>query len=146
MSPETILTEFLRDDAGTPLGRGMPSGRPQRADGESHYRAWQTLVRLDPCAFCAGESGTVDHVEPRSRPARGIGSVHGWINTVGACVRCNAAKRHRNLLWFLYQRRWANLPHPAGPAHATRRLACRRPREAAARLRAGRARAPSRKA
>ena len=103
-----ILQDFLRDDAGTPLGRGMPSGRPLRADGQSHYDAWLALVRRDPCVFCLGPAGTVDHIEPRSQPARGIGSVHGWINTAGACAACNGSTRDRPLLRFMHQRKWAN--------------------------------------
>lgn len=100
------IREFLRDDAGSPLGVGMPSGRTLRADGESHYAAWQRLLRLDPCAFCAGPGGTVDHVEPRSRAARGVGgSPHGWQNLVGACETCNGAKRDSSLLAYLHRRR-----------------------------------------
>ena len=63
-------------------------------------------MRLDPCAYCGtlGPSGTVDHVEPRSRSTRGLGSAHAWLNTVGACVRCNGAKRDSVLLAFLHRR------------------------------------------
>jgi 5-methylcytosine-specific restriction endonuclease McrA len=116
---EHLLHDFLRDDAGSPLGTGMPSGAPLRADGESHYEAWQSLLRRDPCSYCGagGASGTVDHVDPRSRPARGLGTVHGWINTVGACARCNGAKRDLGVLVFLHRRRWG--------ARALRRRAVR---------------------
>jgi hypothetical protein len=100
-----VLDEFLRDDGGTPLGRGYPSGRPLRRDGERHYDAWLRMLRSDPCAYCGGEGGTVDHVEPRSRAARGLGSVHGWINTVGACQPCNGRKGDRDLLPWLAGRR-----------------------------------------
>lgn len=127
MSTETFLTDFLRDDAGMPLGRGMPSGRPLRTDGQSHYEAWQSLVRRDPCSYCHDAGGTVDHLEPRSRTARGIGSVHGWINTAGACSACNGSKRDRDLLWFLYLRARAAKRRPAKPAHAKTRRACRWP-------------------
>jgi 5-methylcytosine-specific restriction endonuclease McrA len=110
MSPtdlQRLTATFLRDDAGTPLGRGMPSGAPLRADGQSHYAAWLALLRHDPCAYCArpGAGGTVDHVEPRSRPVRGLGTAHGWTNVVGACARCNGAKRDLRLLTFLHRRR-----------------------------------------
>ena len=107
MTDRTSLPDhFLRDDAGSPLGPGMPSGRPLRADGQSHYEAWLSLERLDPCAYCAtpGPSGTVDHVEPRSRSTRGLGGAHAWLNTVGACVGCNGAKRDSGLLAFLHRR------------------------------------------
>nr|WP_320670781.1 HNH endonuclease [Patulibacter sp. DM4] len=104
----TTLDRFLREDAGTPLGVGMPSGRPLRLDGERHYDAWLRLLRADPCAYCGARTGTartIDHVEPRSRSTRGIGSAHGWINVVAACQRCNGAKADRPLLLFLLTRR-----------------------------------------
>ena len=102
-----LLIQFLRDDAGTPLGTGMPSGSPLRVDGESHYDAWLALIRRDPCSYCGrrGPAGTVDHVEPRCRSARGLGSPHGWINTVGSCTGCNGSKRDLALLVFLARRR-----------------------------------------
>lgn len=101
-----LINQFLRDDAGTPLGT---SGAPLRRDGESHYEAWLALARRDPCAYCPrpGAAGTVDHVEPQSRSARGLGGAHSWLNTVGACARCNGAKRDLDLLVFLHRRRWS---------------------------------------
>ena len=42
MTDLTALTrDFLRDDGGSPLGPGMPTGSPLRADGQSHYDAWR---------------------------------------------------------------------------------------------------------
>ncbi|MTD46998.1 HNH endonuclease [Conexibacter sp. W3-3-2] len=106
MTRDALLTTYLRDDAGTPLGPGMPGGRPLRRDGERHYDAWLALVRLDPCAYCGVvPAGTVDHVEPRSRSTRGLGGAHGWTNVVGACERCNGRKADRPLLAFLRARR-----------------------------------------
>ncbi len=137
-----LTYDFLRDDAGTPLGHGMPSGAPLRADGQSHYEAWLALLRRDPCSYCgaAGGSGTVDHVDPRSRPARGVGSVHGWINTVGACARCNGAKRDLGLLVFLHRRRWSGVAmRPDQPVRTARRSVRRWPHEVTAHLRVGRA-------
>jgi hypothetical protein len=104
-----LLHTFLRDDAGHPLGPGMPMGAPLREDGQSHYDAWQAILRRDPCAYCgAARSGTVDHIEPRSRPSRGIGSAHGWVNLTGACSRCNGAKRDTDLLLFLARRQYGH--------------------------------------
>jgi len=107
MTLQRLIDQFLRDDAGTPLGTGMPSGRPLRADGQSHYEAWQALLRRDPCAYCGvAGAGTVDHVEPRSRPARGVGrTAHAWLNLAGACAACNGAKRDLDLVVFLARRR-----------------------------------------
>jgi len=55
------------------------------------------------CGSTAG--GTVDHDAPRARPARGVRSVHGWGNVVGACGPCNGAKRARSLPAFPLSRR-----------------------------------------
>ncbi|HVF79503.1 MAG TPA: HNH endonuclease [Solirubrobacteraceae bacterium] len=139
---QRLMRDFARDDAGTPLGIGMPIGGPLRADGQSHYEAWQSLLRRDPCSYCGavGGAGTVDHVDPRSRAARGFGTVHGWVNTVGACTGCNGAKRDLDLLVFLYRRRWKGaIVRPGSPARASRRIVRRWPPEATAHLRVGRA-------
>ena len=78
--------------------------------------------------------------DARSRGAHGVGTVHGWINTVGACAGCNGAKRDLALLVFLYRRRWSvTSAHPGEPARATRRVVCRWPHDATAHLRVGRA-------
>ena len=99
---DTHIETFLRDDPGHPLGGGgMPTGRPLGEDG-GHGARWMRLLRLDPCAYCGARSGTVDHVEPRCRPNR---TTHRWVNWVGACARCNHAKRDRALLLFLLIRR-----------------------------------------
>lgn len=144
---QRLMRDFLRDDAGTPLGAGMPSGGTLRADGQSHYEAWQSLLRRDPCSYCGavGASGTVDHVDARSRGARGLGTVHGWVNTVGACSCCNGAKRDLGLLVFLHRRRWsATTTRPGEPARATRTIVRRWPHEDTAHLRVGRAGRPGR--
>lgn len=100
------LDGFVRDDPGNPLGVRMPMGSPLREDGESHLEAWARIVRMDPCAFC-GEVGvgTLDHIEPRSRSARGLGGSHSWLNYAGACERCNGSKRDLPLLVFMARRR-----------------------------------------
>ena len=79
----------------------MPLGVTFREDGDTHREAWMRIIRRDPCSFCGGTGGTVDHVEPQSRTARGIGGAHSWANYVGCCVRCNGRKRDQKLLLFL---------------------------------------------
>jgi 5-methylcytosine-specific restriction endonuclease McrA len=97
-----ITEQFLRDDPGHPLGGGgMPTGRPLGEDG-SHGARWMRLVRQDPCAYCGGPAGTVDHIRPQCRRDR---TTHRWVNWTAACTRCNGAKRDRSLLLFLLMRR-----------------------------------------
>lgn len=91
---------FVRNDPGHPLGRGMPTGAPLGHVG-GHGQRWMALLRLEPCAYCGGPGGTVDHIEPRCRPTP---VTHTWCNYVGACERCNWAKRDRSLLEFLLRR------------------------------------------
>lgn len=103
-----LLEAFLRDDPGTPLSTvwpNMPSGSPLRLDGESHLGAWARIVRTDPCALCGEAAGSLDHIEPRSLPTRGIGSAHSWLNYAGMCDRCNGGKGARGLLDFMARRR-----------------------------------------
>lgn len=109
------LLHFLEDHPGHPLGAGYPTGATLRIEffheasqtwrGESHLQAWERRVRLDPCSYCgAPYSGTVDHIEPKSWPARGIGSAHSWINLTGACESCNQSKDRKPLLLWLRDR------------------------------------------
>lgn len=109
--PEALRIEALRqmidrDDPGHPLGRGMPTGETLREDGESHRQAWMRTLRVDPCAYCGVVcvDATVDHVEPRQFPARGLGGAHTWLNFTGACAACNWSKSSESLLEFLYRR------------------------------------------
>lgn len=95
------LEDWLRDDAGHPLGRGMPTGAPLRRDGDSHREGWMRIVRSDPCSYCTGDGGTVDHVEPQASRARGV---HSWANYVGACARCNQSKGSEPMLLWLARR------------------------------------------
>ena len=96
---------WLDSDPGHPLGRGYPGGSPLREDGETHRTAWMRLLRADPCAYCdsPGPAETVDHIEPRSRPARAPDGAHCWTNYTGACARCNAGKAAKPLLAYLAQ-------------------------------------------
>lgn len=122
-----IYEEFIRSDPGNPLGHGMPLGRTLRKDGESHREAWMRTLRWDPCAYCCAlpveilgplpqknkdgrVRGTLDHIEPQSRTARGIGGKHTWLNYVGACEHCNSKKAAVSLLEFLGRRAGMQFP------------------------------------
>lgn len=103
--PHTETEVFARDEPGYPLGPGMPLGGTLRRDGESHRMAWMRVLRQDPCAFCGKlGDGTVDHIEPQSKPVRGIGGAHTWANFTGACASCNNRKQNVSLLAFMGRR------------------------------------------
>lgn len=105
---------YDQDHAGHPLGTGMPPGAPIRADGESHRQAWMQVVRHDPCAYCMAPAATVDHIEPRGRPAhpKSIGGHHIWLNYTASCHGCNGTKGTKSLLEMLYRRRWGRAITP----------------------------------
>ena len=116
------FTGYEESHAGHPLGPGMPPGSPLRLDGETHHEAWMRIIRMDPCAFCNRDvlpytsglcipGGTVDHIEPKSLPVKGLGGAHAWLNLTGACERCNTKKSDRDLLEFLFIRAWGTGYH-----------------------------------
>ncbi len=57
------------------------------------------LIRNDPCAYCGGEGGTVDHVVPQAQGGE------DRDNIVGSCQPCNNAKQDKGLLEFLLEMR-----------------------------------------
>jgi 5-methylcytosine-specific restriction endonuclease McrA len=54
------------------------------------------IIKADPCSYCGGPGGTVDHIDPISTGGSG-----DWDNLAGACKPCNSAKGTRSLLAFL---------------------------------------------
>lgn len=60
-------------------------------------------VRNDPCSYCDGPGGTLDHIDPRGRDSRGA------HNVTGACSTCNQAKGDKPLLRFLLSPRMVEL-------------------------------------
>jgi 5-methylcytosine-specific restriction endonuclease McrA len=60
--------------------------------------SWDRAVELqrDPCAYCGGPAGEVDHIVPVSR-----GGENHWSNPTAACRSCNARKHATPMLHFL---------------------------------------------
>jgi 5-methylcytosine-specific restriction endonuclease McrA len=110
-APVDALTAMVDGcNPGHPLGKGMPTGRPLRADGDTHRHGWMRILRFDLCAYCGrapepGAPNTVDHIEPRSRSARGLGGAHSWLNYTAACMSCNGGKSDMPLLTYLLRRK-----------------------------------------
>ncbi len=68
--------------------------------------AYVKILRSDPCVWCGGEGGTIEHVTPRSEV--GIRSVHdeglsrdNWQNLASACYECNQRRDRIPLLQYL---------------------------------------------
>jgi 5-methylcytosine-specific restriction endonuclease McrA len=75
--------------------------RPSAAQtGVTKESAEMTAVlRRDPCAYCGGKGGEIDHIVPYSK-----GGENDWTNFTSACGRCNRSKNARPLLTFLLSR------------------------------------------
>ena len=65
----------------------------------SASRVYRDAIRQDPCCYCGGPGGTIDHITPRS-----AGGLVAYDNETGACAACNQAKQSQPLLRFLVVR------------------------------------------
>lgn len=74
-------------------GNGRASRREERREKTIHY---YRALREDPCSYCGGKGGTVDHIIPQS-----LGGIDGRENMTGACENCNTRKDSIDLLGFL---------------------------------------------
>jgi 5-methylcytosine-specific restriction endonuclease McrA len=54
-----------------------------------------------PCFYCGGLGGTLDHIIPLSK-----GGLHGIGNLVGACERCNKSKSNKFITEWKKVRGW----------------------------------------
>lgn len=58
--------------------------------------AYSLVLRRDPCSYCGGPAGAVDHITSLS-----AGGANEWDNLTAACIPCNSSKRSKSLLTFL---------------------------------------------
>lgn len=77
--------------------RGWRKRNPGR---RSAARRFAATYRSDPCAYCNGPAGEVDHIVPLAR-----GGEDTWENLTAACLPCNRSKHARPLLVWLLTRR-----------------------------------------
>jgi recombinational DNA repair protein (RecF pathway) len=64
---------------------------------------WARVLRRDPCSYCDGAGGTVDHIVPLAHGGEKAVSVNG----TGACSTCNSLSHQKSdtpLLQFLLKR------------------------------------------
>lgn len=76
---------------------------------------FKDILKYDPCSYCFGPGGTVDHIEPRKLRT---GIARGdWYNKTGACRECNRKKdlggnnKYRTPLEVLAARRDRNITY-----------------------------------
>lgn len=89
-------------------------------------------IRNDPCVWCMGTAGTVEHVVPRSHYSRGTSTVHGssanhWSNVAMSCRRHNSQRGSEGLLVYLVQLH--NVACASGGTKTTARACARREQE-----------------
>lgn len=61
--------------------------------------AYADLIARDPCVYCGGPAGEIDHIRAVTR-----GGDSSWGNLAPACKRCNSSKGAKSLLEFLMYR------------------------------------------
>ena len=57
---------------------------------------WLKALKKDPCCYCGGKGGSIEHIVPRTV----LKGTH-WENKSGACQKCNSKKSNQKLIWFL---------------------------------------------
>lgn len=60
------------------------------------YRAYVRVLHGDPCSYCGGFGGEIDHIVPLS-----AGGANAWENLTSACRSCNSSKHASPLLLWL---------------------------------------------
>jgi hypothetical protein len=91
---ERELTRFAEWTERGPI----PGSEPTEPYSDS--RGWKLLLKRDPCAYCGGKGGTVDHIAPKWR-GRKPKPLQRWLNYTGSCPQCNERKGTLSLLFFL---------------------------------------------
>lgn len=72
------------------------AARRSAAPMDEEAKQYVRIIRQDPCSYCGGPGGVVDHIVPLSR-----GGTNDWENLTSACASCNARKHVKSLLTFI---------------------------------------------
>lgn len=70
-----------------------------RRGGPGIVRWVRHVLHRDPCAYCGGPGGSVDHIVPVRH-----GGIADPTNLTSACAACNTVKGETPLLQFLLSR------------------------------------------
>lgn len=76
----------------------MTARRHQRRalEMDQETREYIAVLLRDPCSYCGGPGGTIDHIIPVA-----AGGTNHWSNLTSACMSCNSSKNDLGLLAFL---------------------------------------------
>lgn len=68
---------------------------------------YSQILRNDPCVWCGGDAGTIEHITPRSKMRKvshqeeGMGR-DNWQNLASSCKRCNRSRGSMGMIrWIL---------------------------------------------
>lgn len=99
--PEARAKHYVRTKrySQTEAGRAIHVAAAHRRRGVPLDREYAAILRRDPCCYCGGPAGEIDHIVPVIRGGSGE-----WDNLTAACRSCNATKHDTDLLGYLLQR------------------------------------------
>lgn len=63
------------------------------------HHDYRGMLRREPCSYCGGRGGYIDHIVPRAR-----GGGFFWDNFTPACLKCNSYKGDTAMLMYLVRR------------------------------------------
>lgn len=89
---QNLAAQRERSRVKAALARASTSTRPE-------FVAYASVIYRDPCAYCTGPGGELDHIVPVSR-----GGKSDWDNSTSACSTCNRAKHAKPLLLWMAER------------------------------------------
>jgi 5-methylcytosine-specific restriction endonuclease McrA len=72
------------------------SARRRAAPYDSTAKEYAVALLRDPCAYCGGLAGQIDHIDPLK-----LGGDSHWSNLTAACQSCNYSKRDKPMLVYL---------------------------------------------
>src|SRR5215216_815942 len=91
--------EWLATEAGQLSTRAIQARRRETPFTDEALAYIASIVN-DPCSYCGGPAGEVDHIV-----AVRSGGTGDWDNLASACRSCNASKGDKSLLRFLLVQR-----------------------------------------
>jgi 5-methylcytosine-specific restriction endonuclease McrA len=98
-NPEVVKERVRRWNAANPERRretARINARRRLLGGDADARDYGEVLRRDPCSYCGGPAGAVDHITAVAR-----GGPNTWTNFTAACTSCNSRKSTKDLLTHL---------------------------------------------
>lgn len=97
---DKVLAKVQEWQRANPEKRREARRRRRYGAGDPETIAYVEVLRSDPCVYCGGAAGTLEHIVPVS-----TGGDNHWTNYASACLGCNISKNATPLLIFLTRNR-----------------------------------------